>query len=85
MCANSTLNFFIYYANGKRFRMAWMESVGCVSCATKDSSTAAAAGVDPYLLSKNTIKSKSSKRTSGLKFVSKRKDVKDEFRAVVTV
>ena len=31
--------------------MAWMESIGCVSCATNDGS-AAAAVVEPYLLSK---------------------------------
>ena len=66
--------------------MAWMESIGCVSCAANDSSSAAAAVVEPYLLSKNTgTKSKSSKRGRGLKFVSKRKDVKEEFRVVVTV
>ena len=71
-----------------RFRMAWMESVGCISCASSDNSAAeAAVGAEPYLLSKNTgTKSKSSsKRRRGLKFVSKRKEAKDEFRAVVTV
>ena len=71
--------------------MAWMESIGCVSCAANDGSSDAAA-VEPYLLYKNTMtksgKSGSSKRRRrqrGLKFVAKRSDVKDEFRAVVTV
>lgn len=70
--------------------MAWMESIGCVSCAANDGSSDAAA-VEPYLLYKNTmtksVKGGSSKRRRrrGLKFVAKRSDVKDEFRAVVTV
>ena len=70
--------------------MAWMESIGCVSCAANDGSSDAAA-VEPYLLYKNTMtksgKGSSSKRRRrrGLKFVAKRSDVKDEFRAVVTV
>ena len=29
VCANSTLNFFIYYVNGKRFRRAWKKKFGC--------------------------------------------------------
>jgi hypothetical protein len=28
VCANSTLNFFIYYVNGKRFRKAWKVTFG---------------------------------------------------------
>ena len=70
--------------------MAWMESIGCASCAANDGSSDAAA-VEPYLLYKNTMtksgKGGSSKRRRrrGLKFVAKRSDVKDEFRAVVTV
>ena len=69
--------------------MAWMESIGCVSCAANDSSSDAAA-VEPYLLYKNTMTksgkgSSKRRRRSGLKFVAKRSDVKDEFRAVVTV
>ena len=71
--------------------MAWMESIGCVSCAANDGSSDAAAAVEPYLLYKNTMTksgkggSKRRRRRRGLKFVAKRSDVKDEFRAVVTV
>ena len=69
--------------------MAWMESIGCVSCAANDGSSDAAA-VEPYLLYKNTMtksgrSSSKRRRRRGLKFVAKRSDVKDEFRAVVTV
>ena len=69
--------------------MAWMESIGCVSCAANDGSSDAAA-VEPYLLYKNTMTksgkgSSKRRRRRGLKFVAKRSDVKDEFRAVVTV
>ena len=62
--------------------MAWMESVGCLSC-TRDNSAAEAT---PYLLSKNkSSRGKKSKRRAGLKFVAKRTNVKDEFRAAVTI
>ena len=69
--------------------MAWMESIGCVSCAANDGSSDAAA-VEPYLLYKNTMTksgkgSSNRRRRRGLKFVAKRSDIKDEFRAVVTV
>jgi hypothetical protein len=35
VCANSTLNFFIYYVNGKRFRKAWKLTFGLGACAKR--------------------------------------------------
>ena len=63
--------------------MAWMESVGCLYCASDNS----AAEATPYLLSKNksSRSNKRSKRRTGLKFVAKRTNVKEEFRAAVTI
>jgi hypothetical protein len=29
VCVNSTMNFFLYYVNGSRFRMAWRDTFGC--------------------------------------------------------